>query len=196
MSIRSFKEVVSRHADSAFEKHLLSAMDNDDCVFFNFIETYPGFLGYHPNYNGKIYLAEGFPNLWHEISHLIEIDEERFMIPDFGLGKAPNKSQQQNKKYLINVLAREERVAGIEHIIHFNNLDFSAKRYQPIYNSTWTGWFNDAGYPNFKFKNHKEVKDWGTHVFETSAKNWTRDKIEHIFFKRIEALRNNLHSQK
>ncbi len=190
----SFKEVVSKHAPSAFEKHLLSAMDNDDFVFFNFIETYPGFLGYHPNYNGKIYIAEGFPNLWHEISHLVEIDEERFMVKDFGLGGRPTDKQFNNKKFMIKMTAREERVVGIGKVISMGNNPNVTKEMSKVnYNPCLFRKFNELGFPIFKFKNIEEVKEWGFHVMKTATETWTQDKIEHIFFKRIETLRNNLH---
>lgn len=178
-----------------FIRHLLSVMDNDDFLFFGYACDFPGFAGYHPNYNGKIYVAYSLPSLFHEIAHLVEIDNERYLLPDFGLGGKATPSQRLNKKFMIKASAREERVIAIQKVINCGNnpevnKSMSIVNQNPFYQEL----FNKVGFPFNKFQNFNEVKDWAFHIFEKATKVWTRDKIEFEFFKRVEVLRNNIHT--
>lgn len=191
----NLSNLYSFHKDlDSFQKHLIKAINNDDFEFISMPDT-DDYALYHPNHNGKVsFSVTNF--MLHEMAHLVEIDKERYLLPDFGLGKTTFKNKSFNKNSIIRATAREERVVGIETVIRYGDKPNVMKNMSRVNrNETWQYLFNMHGYPNRKFQNIEQVKDWAFNIFQTATQTWSRDKIEYEFFKRVEVLRNNLHTK-
>lgn len=130
-----------------------------------------------------IFIPYSFPNIGHEIAHMVEMkDYSRCIKTDWGF-LDPEKSVKSNKpNRIIAAAAREIRVRAIESIFS-NNVTKIGK------NQIWI----EAIYgilPYGKFDTFKDFLDWEEDLHNKTIKAWNADRIETEWKSKLDYIHN------
>lgn len=179
---------------NGFINHLLSMSDR--------IKVYLGtgtFDGKHSFLNNRddnkgfyfikdddIFIPYGLPNIIHEISHFVEINDlNRLTKDDFGF--SPIKDGilllEKNAKFFFAAAARESRVRGIERSI-------CTKRDSRL---TQNHYWNNmaAGHMPFgRFNDKTDFVNWSDDLHNKTIKAWSKDRIECEWKVRLDFVHN------
>lgn len=175
---------ISSHPFSKFEKHLLlmdkrfRLYDICDREFDEYKKHY-----YIPT-KEYIILSYTIPNIAHEISHFVEMNNfDRLIKPDFGFDPI-GSNKYKSPKNIVQAISRENRVVAIESII--KNIDYSI----PIKeNDYWFETFKNI-LPFGKFKTIENVFDWSEFIYISTKNKWSKDRIEHEWKIRLNYVQN------
>ncbi len=134
---------------------------------------------------GKIFITNFYGNaLHHQVSHMIEMQNlNRCLKDDWGLSFF---MKEFSKEQRIIAFVRECRVRAIEAVLQNKTLD------ETIYHHPLLDRDLNRIIPFKKFKTEKEFREWHSHIFETTYKKYSYDRIEHDWKKRIDFIANHI----
>lgn len=193
--IFTFNESFSpdKYNDLSRIDHRIIAKLNNDNIRFQRIgnDISDDFVGYSPNYKGHIVFTIGLPNIFHEIAHFIEVDKDRYLIKDFGLGGRESFFDKNlTAKKLDLFTKREERVCAIQGIIG------KIQKGPKVDNTMWLDRFKEIGAigtaSHCLFKTIEEAKQFYTNYHNNYVKTINIEQIEFEFNKRLDVVLNNL----
>lgn len=192
-SLKTFDNSISLKNCTGVSKRILEKLNSDDFRFIDFGGdiSYPDGkeVFFSTNFSGKIVFCAKFPNIFHEIAHFIEINKERYLLDNYGLGL---KESFYNPNLIFKkfdlMTKREERVCAIQSVI--SNQERGSKI---IGNNLWANrfklWF---GNPDCPFNTIEEVKAFYKNYYESFKATLVPEQLEAEFNKRIEHLLFNL----
>ena len=193
--IFTFSEIF-KHEDyndqSKINHRIIAKLNNDNIRFQRMAnDISDDFVGYCPNYKGNIIFTVNLPNIFHELSHFIEVDKDRHLIKDFGLGgKEKFYDKNLTAKNLDIYTKREERVCAIQGLI--GGYGRGAK----VGNTRWLDRFKEIGAIGTKsscmFKTIEEAKDFYTNYHNEYFKTLNSKQIESEFNRRFDQILYNL----
>lgn len=171
---------------------IIAKLNNDNIRFQRMAnDISDDFVGYCPNYKGRIIFTISLPNIFHELSHFIEVDKNRHLIKDFGLGgKEKFFDKNLTAKNLDIYTKREERVCAIQSVI--SNTSIGPK----VKNTRWLDRFKEIGAigteSNCMFKTLEEAKNFYTNYHNEYLKTLNSEQIESEFNRRFDQILYNL----
>lgn len=187
MHFFKLKDIVGDH--SLFVNHLLSRLGGREMFFHIFdrvLDKQDGDgVGYYPK-KDFVYIATQLPTIEHEIAHMVEIqDEARVLLPDWGfkMYRLYGKKRETNSAIVAGI-ARETRVRAIQRIIMRENSSSSMADH-PAWSTAMDDYF-----PYGRFRNHADLVAWIKDIHERTCMNWSLDKIESEWNKKIDYLLN------
>lgn len=188
MAIIQKSDAISTVNSSSLSFELIQSIDEKYVAFINSTQNFPGFTAFHPNYSckdfkNKIVFCAGFPLLSHELAHFIEIDDQRFNKPDFGLGGPKEFRAIKTSKAYIAATLREERVCGIQTFLSGKK---PTKEDSKIHkNSFWESMYKPL---NDKPYSLEELKAVCLKEYFQAYESCSADKIRDVFNHRINCL--------
>lgn len=133
-----------------------------------------------------ICIASGLPLMSHEISHMVEINENRLLLPDFGMKMFNMKTVKPCP--LFSAFIRETRVIAIErHISHSDK--------NRLNNPVWID-MAEKRLPFGRFKTKKDIEEYTIALDEKTYKSWSKDRIEAIWIKNLAIIQNSMEQSK
>lgn len=167
-SLKTFANSFSLDKETGIARRILEKLNSDEFRFIDFGGdiSYPDGTNviFSTNFNGKIVFCKTFPNIFHEIAHFIEIDKERYLLDNYGLGGRESffNPNLTFKKFDL-MTKREERVCAIQSVI--SNQERGSKI---IGNNFWVDkfkiWFGKEDCP---FNTIEEVKAFYKNYYES-----------------------------
>lgn len=191
-SLRTFANTFSLNDKTGISRRILEKLNSDEFRFILFGGdiSYPDGkeVFFSTNFNGKIVFCKVLPDIFYEIAHFIEIDKERYLLDNYGLGLRESFSNPNLtfKKFDL-MTKREERVCAIQSVIGTQD------RGSKIGNNAWADkfklWFGKEYCP---FNTIEEVKTFYKNYYESFKATLVPEQLEAEFNKRIDHLLFNL----
>lgn len=175
------------HTISKTTKHLLSKLDSR-VKYFSMIDYILDrksiVTAYYPR-KDYIYFACDLPTIEHEISHMVEINESRTLLPDWGL-KTFSNLDKETTSAIVAGAAREVRVRAIQaHLFDVKPDKIRTLADNPAWPDSMI-----SRCPYGKFKSRTDFVTWIEDLHEKTYKAWNIDKIESIWNNRVEYIFN------
>lgn len=195
--IFTFNEIFSdkKYNDmSKISNRIIAKLNNDNIRFQRMVDDISSdFVAYCPNYKGHIIFTVNLPNIFHEIAHFIEVNKDRYLIKDFGLGgKERFFDKNLTAKNLDLFTKREERVCAIQKILN-NDDPYKGPK---VNNTMWLDRFKQIGAIGTEnhclFKTFEEAKQFYIDYHNNYLKTINVEQIEFKFNKRLDIVLNSL----
>lgn len=191
-SLKTFANSFSLDKETGIARRILEKLNSDEFRFIDFGGdiSYPDGTNviFSTNFNGKIVFSKILPNIYHEIAHFIEVDKERYLLDNYGLGGRESffNPNLTFKKFDL-MTKREERVCAIQSVIG------NQGRGSKLENNVWTDKFKLwLGNPDCPFNTIEEVKTFYKNYYESFKATLVLEQLEAEFNKRIDHLLFNL----
>src|SRR5271170_5694175 len=169
--------------------HLLSKFENriklSALLDENFDPKVHGEIaGYYPQ-KDFVYFAHDLPGIEHEIAHMVEINESKMLLPDWGL--RIYRLEKETPSAIVAGMARESRVRGIQsHFFQHTEARRGSRTGNSLSNNGIWSWGLSKHLPYGKFKTVKDIDNWLDDLFEKTREAWCVDKIEALWNKRAD----------
>lgn len=192
-SLKTFADSFSLSDKTGIAKRILEKLNSDEFRFIHFggDVSYPDGreIFFSTNFNGKIVFCKTLPNIYHEIAHFIEINKERYLLDNYGIGLKESFSNPNLtfKKFDL-MTKREERVCAIQSVIG-NQGRGSKVAGNNLWIDKFKTWFGKEDCP---FNTIEEVKNFYKNYYDNFYSTLVPEQLEAEFNKRIDHLLFNL----
>jgi hypothetical protein len=137
-----------------------------------------------------LYIANGLPNVEHEVAHWLESSPERSNLIDWGQSTDNYVSRWANgggvvpsPKKRIRLAVRELNVRAIQWHFRSEKFDPDAEQFTRFIKLV------QAIVPFGKFKTPDDVREWGHQIVNSTYSQWSEERVRHTFDMRLASLR-------
>jgi hypothetical protein len=143
-------------------------------------------IGYLPT-KDCLYLATSMPCIAHEIAHMVEANENKVLLPDWGLPLF-KKWHRIKTASIVSAMARETRVRAIQ--LHVENAQGKESDRSLADNPVWIDNMLLPRLPYGRFKTRKDIEEWVDDIHVKTYCAWDFDRVEVEWNKRTNTLLN------
>jgi hypothetical protein len=140
-------------------------------------------IGYLPT-KDCLYLATQLPCISHEIAHMVEANEDRALLPDWGLPLFV-KWERIKTSSIVAAIARETRVRAIQH--HINNRKGKESDISLNENPVWSNMMLPR-LPYGRFRTEYDLVQWVDDLHVKTYVAWSFDRVEVEWNKRTDRM--------